>query len=162
MVVVGAQGFGQYSNFIAPGLIYHDLTSEKFGRTLTVVYATPIRQGECRLFARFPFKFNSKLPKFFIKLTPTWYSHINQNAILEDDQIFLYYQERYLQAQGGSQNFSQACYLPTKADLLVFEYRNWVNQYQADPFAGQPFPPRQSEEILLERDHSHTKNCAVC
>jgi len=77
----------QYSNFIAPGLIYHDLTSEKFGRTLTAVYATPIRQGECRLFARFPFKFNSKLPKFFIKLTPTWYSHINQNAILEDDQF---------------------------------------------------------------------------
>ncbi len=23
-------------------------------RTLTVVYATPIRKGECRLFARFP------------------------------------------------------------------------------------------------------------
>jgi len=152
----------QYSNFIAPGLIYHDLTSEKFGRTLTAVYATPIRQGECRLFARFPFKFNSKLPKFFIKLTPTWYSHINQNAILEDDQIFLYYQERYLQAQGDSRNFSQACYLPTKADLLVFEYRNWVNQYQADPFAGQPFPPLQSKEILLERYQSHTKNCAVC
>jgi phenylpropionate dioxygenase-like ring-hydroxylating dioxygenase large terminal subunit len=152
----------QYSNFIAPGFIYHDLTSEKFGRTLTAVYATPIRQGECRLFARFPFKFNSKLPKFFIKLTPTWYSHINQNAILEDDQIFLYYQERYLQAQGDSRNFSQACYLPTKADLLVFEYRNWVNQYQADPFAGQPFPPLQSKEILLERYQSHTKNCAVC
>jgi phenylpropionate dioxygenase-like ring-hydroxylating dioxygenase large terminal subunit len=152
----------QYSNFIAPGLIYHDLTSEKFGRTLTVVYATPIRQGECRLFARFPFKFNSKLPKFFIKLTPTWYSHINQNAILEDDHIFLYHQERYLQEKGDSQNFSQACYLPTKADLLVFEFRNWVNQYQADPFLGQPFPPLQSKEILLERYHSHTKNCATC
>mgnify|MGYP001800729356 FL=1 len=93
-----------------------------------MVYATPIRKGECRLFARFPFKFASKLPAFFIKLTPRWYSHISNNRILEDDQIFLHYQERFLEESGGSPNFNKAFYLPTKADTYVSELRKWVNQ----------------------------------
>ena len=36
----------QHTAFVAPSLMYHDLTSKQFGRTLTVVYATPIRKGE--------------------------------------------------------------------------------------------------------------------
>nr|WP_319422922.1 Rieske 2Fe-2S domain-containing protein [Pleurocapsa sp. FMAR1] len=113
----------QYTTFTAPCLIWHDLTSKQFGRTLTVVYATPISKGKCRLFARFPFKFASPFPRFFIKLAPQWYSHINQNGVLEDDQIFLHHQERYLAALGGVEKYSQAFYLPTKADLYVSELR---------------------------------------
>lgn len=148
--------------FIAPGLMWHDLTSKQFGRTLTVVYATPIRKGECRLFARFPFKFNSKLPGLFLKLTPRWYSHIGQNSVLEDDQIFLYYQERYLEQSGGSANFTKAFYLPTKADMFVFQLRSWVNQYSIDPFLGRTLPPLLTKEALLDRYHSHTQKCASC
>jgi phenylpropionate dioxygenase-like ring-hydroxylating dioxygenase large terminal subunit len=155
---LGRQG----TTFIAPLLMWHDLTSKQFGRTLTVVYATPTRKGECRLFARFPFKFASKFPAFFIKLTPRWYSHLNQNAILEDDQIFLYYQERYLEARGGSTQVSKAFYLPTKADRFVWELRQWVNTYQAEPFPGESFPPALSRDCLLERYHSHTSKCASC
>ncbi|MCU0568452.1 MAG: Rieske 2Fe-2S domain-containing protein [Oculatellaceae cyanobacterium Prado106] len=152
----------QDTQFIAPGLMWHDLISKQFGRTLTVVYATPIRKGKCRLFARFPFKFSSKLPGFFIKLTPRWYSHINQNAILEDDQIFLHFQERYLEAKGGSANVARAFYLPTKADRFVFEFRQWVNQYSIDPFPNQTLPPPLSQEQLLDRYHSHTEKCGSC
>jgi phenylpropionate dioxygenase-like ring-hydroxylating dioxygenase large terminal subunit len=152
----------QYTTFTAPCLMWHDLTSEKFGHTLTVVYATPIRPGECRLFARFPFKFNSPLPAFFIKLSPRWYSHLNQNRVLEDDQIFLHYQERYLEALGGSTKYSQACYLPTKADLYVAEFRQWVNLYHSEPFFHRPLPLTQTTEQLLDRYHSHTKKCASC
>ncbi len=152
----------QDTTFIAPTLMWHDLTSKQFGRTLTVVYATPIRKGECRLFARFPFKFSSKLPGLFIKLTPRWYSHIGQNAVLEDDQIFLHYQERYLEAKGGSDRFAKAFYLPTKADRYVFELRQWVNQYKANPFPNQPLPPSLPTETLLDRYHSHTVKCASC
>jgi phenylpropionate dioxygenase-like ring-hydroxylating dioxygenase large terminal subunit len=152
----------QYTTFIAPALMWHDLTSQQFGRTLTVVYATPIRKGECRLFARFPFKFSSKLPAFFLGLTPQWYSHISQNRILEDDQIFLHVQERALATKGGGENFARAFYLPTKADKFVFEYRQWVNRYQADPFPGQSFSPRLSTTALMDRYHSHTEHCASC
>lgn len=152
----------QETTFIAPAMMWHDLTSKQFGRTLTVVYATPIRKGECRLFARFPFKFSSPLPKFFIKLSPRWYSHLGQNGVLEDDQIFLHYQERYLEAKGGSANFSKAFYLPTKADLFVFELRSWVNKYNAQLFPNATLSPALSSKNLLDRYHSHTKKCSSC
>jgi phenylpropionate dioxygenase-like ring-hydroxylating dioxygenase large terminal subunit len=152
----------QNTTFIAPCLMWHELTSKQLGETITVVYATPTRKGECRVFARFPFKFASKIPAFFINATPVWYSHINNNAILEDDQIFLHYQERYLEQNSGSNNFSQAFYLPTKADVFVFEYRQWVNDYQADPFPEQTFAPALSTEQLLDRYHSHTEHCHSC
>jgi phenylpropionate dioxygenase-like ring-hydroxylating dioxygenase large terminal subunit len=152
----------QDTTFIAPGLMWHDLTSKQFGRTLTVVYTTPIRKGECRLFARFPFKFSSKLPGLFLKFTPRWYSHLGQNNVLEDDQIFLHYQERYLEARGGSANFAKAFYLPTKADLFVSQLRSWVNQYKVEPFPGETLPPPLPKEALLDRYRSHTEKCASC
>ena len=152
----------QYTTFTAPCLMWHDLTSKQFGRTLTVVYATPMSKGKCRLFARFPFKFSSPFPRFFIKLAPQWYSHTNQNGVLEDDQIFLHHQERYLAALGGTEQYSKAFYLPTKADLYVSELRQWVNLYQGDPFPSQALPPALPKEQLLDRYHSHTKNCASC
>jgi phenylpropionate dioxygenase-like ring-hydroxylating dioxygenase large terminal subunit len=152
----------QNTTFIAPCLMWHELKSKQLGETITVVYATPTRKGECRVFARFPFKFASKVPAFFIKNTPQWYSHISNNAILEDDQIFLHYQERYLEQNGGSENFNQAFYLPTKADIFVFEYRQWLNTYQADPFPGQIFKPALATEQLLDRYYSHTEDCHSC
>jgi len=152
----------QDTTFIAPGLMWHDLTSQQFGRTLTVVYATPIRKGECRLFARFPFQFSTKLPGLFLRLTPRWYSHIGQNSVLEDDQIFLHHQERYLEQRGGSANFTKAFYLPTKADMFVFQLRSWINQYSINPFLGTTLPPQLPKEVLLDRYHSHTEKCASC
>jgi phenylpropionate dioxygenase-like ring-hydroxylating dioxygenase large terminal subunit len=152
----------QDTTFIAPGLMWHDLTSKQFGRTLTVVYATPIRKGECRLFARFPFKFATKLPGFLMKLAPLWYSHIGQNGILEDDQIFLHYQERYLESSGGSPNFARAFYLPTKADLFVAELHQWLNHYSIDLFSGKALPTAIPKAKLLDRYYSHTVNCASC
>jgi phenylpropionate dioxygenase-like ring-hydroxylating dioxygenase large terminal subunit len=152
----------QHTTFVAPGLMWHDLTSKQFGRTLTVVYATPIRKGECRVFARFPFKFSSKLPSFFLKLTPQWYSHLGNNTVLEDDQIFLHHQERYLEAKGGSSNVTKAFYLPTRADAFVSELCEWVNDFEADPFPGEALPPVLPIETLLDRYHSHTEHCASC
>ncbi len=163
----------QHTTFVAPALMYHDLTSKQFGRTLTVVYATPIRKGECRVFARFPFKFSSKLPGFFIKLTPRWYSHINNNRVLEDDQIFLHVQERLLEKGGSPEErlnsespdqrpYAQTCYLPTQADRYVVAFRNWVSEFAADPFSNQPLPSEWSTDALMDRYHSHTKQCSSC
>lgn len=159
----------QHTTFVAPSLMYHDLTSKQFGRTLTVVYATPIRKGECRLFARFPFKFASKLPGAFIKLTPRWATHIGNNRVLEDDQIFLHIQERMLEkagvrgaAPGGDRPYAQACYLPTQADRYVMAFRKWITDFQADPFPGEPLPPEWSTEALMDRYHSHTQHCGSC
>lgn len=151
----------QDTTFIAPSLMWHDLTSKQFGRTLTVVYATPIRPGECRLFARFPFKFASSLPGLLIKSTPRWYSHLGQNNVLEDDQIFLHYQERYLEAKGGNDNFAKAFYLPTRADSFVSALHKWLNEYKAQPFESE-LPPHLTTAALLDRYYSHTSKCASC
>ena len=151
----------QTTQFIAPALMWHDLTSKQFGRTMTVVYATPIRRGECRLFARFPFKFNAKLPAFLIRATPRWYSHIGNNGVLEDDQIFLHLQERYL-AQTGDSMIAKAYYMPTRADSFVIEFRQWLTHFNADPFLGIDYPPTLSDTQLLDRYHSHTKHCKSC
>ncbi|WP_197064772.1 Rieske 2Fe-2S domain-containing protein [Leptolyngbya sp. KIOST-1] len=151
----------QYTTFVAPSLMYHDLTSKQFGRTMTVVYAVPMRKGECRLFARFPFKFSSKLPSFVIKRTPRWWSHIGNNRVLEDDQIFLHIQERELE-KIGDKPYAQACYLPTQADQYVLQFRKWVSDYKADPFPGQALSRELPKDALLDRYNSHTKHCGSC
>jgi phenylpropionate dioxygenase-like ring-hydroxylating dioxygenase large terminal subunit len=150
----------QHTTFVAPGLMYHDLTSKQFGRTMTVVYATPIRKGECRLFARFPFKFSSRIPATVIGLTPRWYSHIGNNGVLEDDQIFLHLQERELEQ--ANRPYAQACYLPTQADRYVLAFRNWVSDFEADPFPGQSLAPAWTQTALLDRYQSHTQHCHSC
>jgi phenylpropionate dioxygenase-like ring-hydroxylating dioxygenase large terminal subunit len=152
----------QATRFVAPCLMWHDLTSKQLGRTLTVVYATPMGKGQCRLFARFPFQFASPIPALFIRLTPRWYSHIGQNGVLEDDQIFLHYQERYLAAAGGSARFAKAFYLPTRADFFVTALRQWVNDFAGEPFPEEPFPPSPPRDVLLERYRSHTQHCRSC
>ncbi|WP_299484967.1 Rieske 2Fe-2S domain-containing protein [Acaryochloris sp. IP29b_bin.137] len=152
----------QTTTFVAPGLMWHDLTSSQYGRTLTVVYATPIRKGECRIFARFPFQFASKFPAWMISHTPRWLSHLGQNAILEDDQIFLHFQERYLERTREDKSIAQAFYLPTRADRFVLALHQWQEQFHANPFPGQSLPPAQSRDQLLDRYHSHTVNCSSC
>ncbi|MEM8604020.1 MAG: Rieske 2Fe-2S domain-containing protein [Cyanobacteria bacterium P01_H01_bin.121] len=165
----------QHTFFVAPSLMWHDLTAKQFGRTLTVVYATPIRKGECRLFARFPFKFNAKLPRLILKLRPEWFSHISQNAILEDDQLFLYAQERYLDQRlaelGGQAQFSKAFYLATPGDRYVDALHRWRRDYCPSPELESDNPDQhrdqedfkpQPDDALLERYYSHTIHCQSC
>ena len=114
----------QFTEFVAPSLMRHTLRTDQF-TTLTVVYAVPTTPGRCRLMARFPFIFKAALPRFFFKLVPRWWSHLNQNAILEDDQIFLHKQERLVENERDvhGKSYAQACYMPTKADTYVVAFR---------------------------------------
>jgi phenylpropionate dioxygenase-like ring-hydroxylating dioxygenase large terminal subunit len=152
----------QATQFMAPQLMWHDLTAKGFARILTVVYAVPIRRGECRLFARFPFQFQAAAPKLLIGLRPRWLQHIGNHKVLEDDQVFLHWQERVLERNGGSAASERAFFLPTKADVYVAALHRWINGNGGEPFAGQPLPPRQGTDVLMDRYHSHTVNCRSC
>ncbi len=152
----------QHTTYVAPGLMWHDLTAPGFARILTVVYATPIRRGECRLFARFPFQFRSPWPARLLALRPQWLQHIGNHTVLEDDQLFLHWQERVLERRGGSLELSRSCHLPTSADLYVRSLHDWVNRHGGAPFPGEPLPPRLDRDALMEREQAHTRHCRSC
>jgi phenylpropionate dioxygenase-like ring-hydroxylating dioxygenase large terminal subunit len=152
----------QDTHFRAPQLMWHDLTAKGFARIMTVVYAVPISRGKCRLFARFPFQFKAVAPRVLVGLRPRWLQHIGNHKVLEDDQVFLHWQERVLETAGGSAAAEQAFALPTSSDVYVKALHRWVNRQGGGPFAGQPLPPRQDVEVLMDRYHSHTKHCRSC
>jgi len=142
--------------------MWHDLTAKGFARFLTVVYATPVRPGECRLFARFPFQFQSRLPRLLLGLRPRWLQHIANHTVLEDDQVFLHWQERVLAERGGSASFAQSCFLPSSADVYVSALHEWVREHGGVPFPGQPLPERASLPALMDRYEAHTRHCRSC
>ena len=152
----------QHTTYVAPGLMWHDLSAKGFARILTVVYATPIRAGECRLIARFPFQFASPWPARLLRLRPQWLQHIGNHVVLEDDQLFLHWQERVVAERGGRHGALRSYHLPTKADLYIRALHDWVNRYGGEPFAGQPLPERQSRQALMERYEAHTRHCHSC
>ena len=152
----------QHTTYAAPCLMWHDLTAPTFARILTVVYATPIRRGECRLFARFPFQFRSPWPARLLGLRPRWLQHIGNHTVLEDDQIFLHWQERVLQERGGSRQALRSFHLPTAADRYIRALHDWVHRYGGEPFPGQPLPPRQGDTALMDRFEAHTRHCRSC
>ena len=152
----------QATRFLAPQLMWHDLTAKGFGRILTVVYAVPIRRGECRLFARFPFQFESVLPRLLIGMRPRWLQHIANHKVLEDDQVFLHWQERRLEQAGGSAAATRAFFLPTQADVYVSALHRWLQGHGGEPFVGQPLPVRQERTALMDRYNSHTRHCRSC
>jgi phenylpropionate dioxygenase-like ring-hydroxylating dioxygenase large terminal subunit len=152
----------QHTRFLAPGLMWHDLTAKGFARILTVVYAVPTRPGECRLIARFPFQFSSPWPGRLLRLRPQWLQHIGNHTVLEDDQLFLHWQERVIEQRGGRHDALRQYHLPTQADLYVRALHDWVNRYGGEPFPGQPLPQRQTRQALMERFEAHTRHCRSC
>jgi phenylpropionate dioxygenase-like ring-hydroxylating dioxygenase large terminal subunit len=152
----------QSTHFVAPGLMWHDLTAPGFARFLTVVYATPTRPGECRLFARFPFQFQSPWPARLLGLRPRWLQHIGNHTVLEDDQVFLHWQERVLAQRGGSRRANRSFHLPTSADRYVRALHDWVNRYGGTPFPEHHLPPRQERAALMDRLEAHTRHCRSC
>jgi phenylpropionate dioxygenase-like ring-hydroxylating dioxygenase large terminal subunit len=152
----------QYTCFTAPCLMWHDLTARGFARILTVVYATPMRRGECRLIARFPFQFASRWPARLLRLRPQWLQHIGNHTVLEDDQLFLHWQERVLEQRGGRADAIRRFHLPTGADRYVQALHDWVNRHAGEPFPGQQLPPRLGLEALMERHQAHTIHCRSC
>ena len=82
--------------------------------------------------------------------------------VLEDDQLFLHWQERVLEERGGGTALAQACYLATRSDLYVRALHDWVERVGGGPFAQVPLPERLGVQPLLERFESHTRHCRSC
>lgn len=130
-----------------------------------VTYCVPVAPGRSRIVAQFPRNFAKTLHR----LTPRWLDHIrNRNAVLDGDMVLLHYQEQLLQQQHQHQSWKTAYKLPTSADRLVIEFRNWFDKYchgqlpwnETIKSLEMPQPLRREE--LLDRYRQHTLICSSC
>ena len=127
-----------------------------------VTYCLPVSPGKSRLVAQFPRNFAQKLHA----VTPRWWEHIQErNAILDGDMVLLHQQEGFLQGK----NWKAAYKMPTNADRLVIEFRNWFDRYCDGklPWSEVGITASNStlekpREVLLDRYHQHTQHCSSC
>ena len=127
-----------------------------------VTYCLPIAPGKSRIVAQFPRNFAQKLNS----LIPRWWDHLqNRNAVLDGDMVLLHQQESLLQ----NANWKTAYKMPTSADRLVIEFRNWFDRYCDSklPWSEVGITPSPSNieiprRVLLDRYHQHTQHCSSC
>jgi len=127
-----------------------------------VTYCLPVSPGKSRIVAQFPRNFAQKLNS----IVPRWWDHIqNRNAVLDGDMVLLRQQENFLQ----DTHWKTAYKMPTSADRLVIEFRNWFDRYCDGklPWDKVGIPPatvnlETSRQVLLDRYHQHTQHCSSC
>lgn len=131
-----------------------------------VTYCVPVSPGKSRIVAQFPRNFAKTLHR----LIPRWWSHIiERNEVLDGDMVLLQQQEYFLQ-QRGTENWKTAYKLPTSADRLVIEFRNWFDKYCHGhlPWSEVGIQVQHTRTInddrqqVLDRYKQHTQICSSC
>lgn len=124
-------GAGDFSStFSAPCLVKHKSRGNwgwlGSGQFMITAFVYPTVPGRCRILFRTLFRFDWWMPQFFVKMRPLWLTHIANMNVLDDDNIFVYSQERNIQeAFDQGKNYEQACYMPTNADAWIFGWYKW-------------------------------------
>ncbi len=131
-----------------------------------VTYCIPVTPGKSRIVAQFPRNFAQTLHH----LTPRWWDHVqNRNQVLDGDMILLHQQEYFLQQRQKKESWKTAYNLPTSADRLVIEFRQWFDKYcdgklpwQQVGLNAQKTQINDNRQIMLDRYHQHTQHCSSC
>lgn len=132
-----------------------------------VTYCIPISPGKSRIVAQFTRNFATQLHRF----TPRWWDHIQErNAILDGDMVLLHQQEYFLRQRQTSESWKTAYKMPTSADRLVIEFRNWFDKYCQGqlPWEQVGINPlgyagtNENREEVLNRYRQHTQHCSSC
>ncbi|AFZ23038.1 ring-hydroxylating dioxygenase, large terminal subunit [Cylindrospermum stagnale PCC 7417] len=132
-----------------------------------VTYCIPVSPGKCRIVAQFPRNFAKTLHRFI----PRWWNHIKtRNQVLDGDMILLHQQEYLLQQKQLSESWKTAYKLPTSADRLVIEFRNWFDKYcqgklpwhQVGIIAPERWQINDNRAVILDCYKQHTQHCSSC
>lgn len=137
---------------------------------ITAVYGVPTTPGRCRLFVRQPFRFKNKIVRKLFGIMPEFMSHLGNLNVLDDDNIFLHWQEREAVKQGlNEQPIGKVYYMPGPSDAYVVAFRTWLERVAGGgPFGPQNVAwlqaagPRLSDAQVLDHYHSHTEHCKIC
>ncbi|MEM7556253.1 MAG: Rieske 2Fe-2S domain-containing protein [Cyanobacteria bacterium P01_A01_bin.84] len=181
IIQVQAQGgMGSKITFEPPCHLEYEIKFGDSGKQLGLItYCIPVSPGKSRLVALFSRNF----AKTLAKIQPRWLDHISdRNLVLDGDMIVLHHQERFLQqkvleeenqiqSDKLSQTWKTAYQLPTSADRLIIEFRNWFDKYSQGKLPwGQvgiddtdiPTTINEDRKALLNRYEQHTKHCSSC
>lgn len=132
-----------------------------------ITYCLPVAPGKSRIVAQFSRNFAQRLHR----IVPRWWDHLeNRNLVLDGDMVFLHYQERMLQQKQQTESWKTAYKMPTSADRLIIEFRNWFDRYCGGKLPWQQvginppdiLPMNQNRSQLLDRYHQHTQHCHSC
>ena len=97
--------------------------SKQFG---FVSYCIPVSPGKSRIIILFARNF----AKTLFRLKPRWWDHISdRNLVIDGDMVLLQQQEYFVQQIKYTESWQTAYQLPTSADRLVIEFRNWFDRY---------------------------------
>jgi phenylpropionate dioxygenase-like ring-hydroxylating dioxygenase large terminal subunit len=132
-----------------------------------VTYCIPVSPGKSRIVAQFPRNFAKTLHR----LTPRWWDHINnRNLVLDGDMVLLQQQEYFLQKRELTESWKTAYKLPTSADRLVIEFRNWFDKYchgrlpwkEVGISVSDNLTFNDNRLVILDRYNQHTQHCSSC
>ncbi|AFW96574.1 pheophorbide a oxygenase [Anabaena sp. 90] len=163
-----ARGLPTTITFEPPCRLEYAISLGNTGKKLgLVVYCIPVSPGKSRIVAQFPRNFAKTLHR----IIPRWWNHINErHLVLDGDMIFLQQQEYYLQQKQLTQSWKTAYKLPTNADRLVIEFRNWFDKYCQSKLPWQeigingsePTTINENRAEVLDRYKQHTQHCSSC
>ncbi|MBW4561535.1 MAG: Rieske 2Fe-2S domain-containing protein [Mojavia pulchra JT2-VF2] len=132
-----------------------------------ITYCIPVYPGKSRIVAQFSRNFAKTLHRF----QPRWWDHItNRNQVLDGDMILLQQQEYFLQQRKTVESWKTAFNLPTSADRLVIEFRNWFDKYCHGQLPWHEFgitvpqspTINDNRSVVLDRYKQHTQHCSSC
>ncbi|MGK7923314.1 MAG: Rieske 2Fe-2S domain-containing protein [Trichodesmium sp.] len=154
--------------FQPPCRLEYEISFGKDGKKVGLVtYCLPVSPGKSRIVAQFPRNF----AKTIHKLTPRWWDHIkNRNLVLDGDMVLLNQQEHLLKQKQSSESWKIAYNLPTSADRLVIEYRNWFDKYCHGKLPWNEVGISDVNNSLINNNHpslldryqQHTQHCSSC
>ena len=137
--------------------------SKQFG---FVSYCIPVSPGKSRIVILF-----ARNAKTLYRLKPRWWDHLcDRNLVIDGDMVLLMQQEYFLQQIKSTESWKTAYQLPTSADRLVIEFRNWFDRYCHGQLpwseVGINVPPtwniNNHRQQILDRYKQHTQHCRSC
>jgi len=145
---------------------------EDGGKLILALYAIPTRPGWCRHIGCQVLIKNEagKQPKglaFFALPMPDWLGHVLSSLFLNQDLVFLHYQEKILARQEQGK-YLDAVYTPNPQDKMVITFRRWLEKLAGGriPWSQEcnpEMPPAEYDKRkLFDVWETHTKNCRVC
>lgn len=169
--LIEAKSTGQFSSTITfepPCRLEYALSFGNEGKQVGLItYCLPISPGKSRIVALFSRNFAKQLQQF----TPRWWEHVSiRNRVLDGDMILLQQQEYFLQQKSQTESWKTAYKLPTSADRLVIEFRNWFDKYCQGQLPWSEVginvqslrPINENREQVLDRYKQHTQHCSSC